>query len=113
MRNIGRWVLAGTLAVGGLGGGMAFAHGTSGEEEQGKKVTMGELPSAVQSTFQSEAKGGQVEELHSLQRNGKTVYKGEIVSNGKGTELQVSENGKILKRSASHNEAAEHQRGEE
>jgi hypothetical protein len=110
MERFGRWVLAGTLAVGGLGG-TAFGHG-KGEEHAGKKITMDQLPSAVQSTFQQEASGGQIEELRSLQKGGKTVYSGEVVQNGKGTELKVSEDGSILKRGATHNEASEKEHGE-
>ena len=107
MRNVGRWMIAGTLALGGLGGS-AFAHGKGG-----KKVTMDQLPSAVQSTFQKEAAGGQIEELRSEQRSGKTIYEGEVVSNGKGTELKVSEDGSILKRGAPHDEATEKEHGGE
>jgi len=94
--------LACVFGIGGLGG-VAFAHGH-------KKMTMEQLPTAVQSTFQREASGGKVEELRSVHRNGKLIYEGEIVSNGKGTDLQVREDGSILKRSAPHDEATE--RGE-
>ena len=107
MRNIGRWVFAGTLALGGLGG-TAFAHGKG----SAKSVTIDQLPSAVQQTFQKEASGGQIEELKRVQRGGKTIYEGEVVSNGKGTELQVSEDGSILKRSAPHDEAMEREHNE-
>jgi hypothetical protein len=112
VRNIGRWVFAGALALGGLGG-TAFAHGKGEEGQAHKKLTMDQLPSAVQSTFQKEASGGQVEELRSKQRAGKTIYEGEIVSNGKGTELQVSQDGSILKRGTPHNEATEQEHGGE
>jgi hypothetical protein len=112
MRNIGRWVFAGALALGGFGG-TAFAHGQGEEGHAHKKVTMDQLPSAVQSTFQKEAAGGQIEELRSEQRGGKTIYEGEVVQNGKGTELQVSENGSILKRGKTHDEATEREHGEE
>jgi len=95
------------LAVGGLGG-TAFAHGKGHE-----KLTMDQLPSAVQSTFQKEASGGQIEELRKEKKGGKTVYEGEVVANGKGTELRVSEDGSILKRSAPHDEATEKEHGGE
>jgi hypothetical protein len=106
MRNIQRWALAGVLTMGGLGG-VAFAHGTH------KKLTMDQLPSPVQSTFQKEAAGGQIEDLHSKTYNGKTIYEGEIVSQGKGTELKVSEDGSVLKRSAPHDEATEKEHGDQ
>lgn len=110
--RLGHWVFAGALALGGLGG-TAFAHGKAEEGHRGQKMTMEQLPSAVQSTFQKESSGGQVEELRSEKRGGKTVYQGEVVRDGKGTELQVSEDGSILKRGSSHNEATEHEHGGE
>ena len=111
MRTIGRWVFAGTLALGGLGG-TAFAHEKGEAGHAHKKMTMEQLPTAVQSTFQKEAGGGQIEELRSEKRGGKTIFEGEVVSNGKGTELQVSEDGSVLKRSAPHDEATEREHGE-
>lgn len=112
MRKAGRWVVAGALALGGLGTPV-FAHEKSEQGAAQKKVTMDELPSAVQSTFQKEAAGGQVEELRSEKRAGKTIYEGEVVQNGKGTELQVSQDGSILKRGKPHDEATEKEHGEE
>jgi hypothetical protein len=106
MRNIGRWVFAGTLAVGGLGG-IAWAHG------EHKKVTLDELPTAVQQTFQKEAAGGQVQELRAVKHAGKTMYEGEIVENGKGTELKVAQDGSIVKRGTPHDEATEQEHGGE
>jgi hypothetical protein len=103
MRRIGRWLCAGTLALGGLGG-TALAHGHG---EAGNKVTIDQLPAAARSTFEQEAKGGNIEELRSEKRGGKTIYEGEVVNNGKGTELQVSEDGTLLKRGKAHDEASE------
>jgi hypothetical protein len=112
LRNFGRWVVAGTLALGGLWAPV-FAHENGEEGHAHKKVTMDQLPSAVQSTFQQEAAGGQIEELRSEKRAGKTIYEGEVVSNGKGTELQVSQDGSILERGTPHDEATEEEHGGE
>jgi hypothetical protein len=103
MRRIGRLVFAGLLAV---GGGTALAHGG-----HGSKVTMDELPTAVQTTFQNEAAGGKIEDLRAVKKAGTTIYEGEVVQNGKGTELRVSEDGKILNRSSQHDEATEKKAG--
>jgi hypothetical protein len=111
MRNVGRWVFVGALALG--AGGPVFAHEKGEAGQAHKKVTMDQLPSAVQSTFQKEAAGGQVEELRSEKRAGKTIYEGEVVQNGKGTELQVSEDGSIVKRGKPHDEAMEREHGGE
>jgi hypothetical protein len=103
MRRIGRFIFAGLLAV---GGGTALAHG------QASKVTIDELPKAVQTAFQNEAAGGKIEGLRTEKKAGTTIYLGEVVENGKGTELKVSEDGKILKRSPKHDEATEKPGGE-
>jgi len=75
--------------------------------EQKESVTMDQLPPAVQSTFRSEAQGAQVEELSKETQNGKTVYKGEIVKNGEGYKLKVSEEGKVLHKCGPHPEKNE------
>ncbi len=106
MRHVGRWMMMGTLALGGFAG-TAFANHQKEEGHAHQKVNMSDLPSAVRSTFQKEAKGGEVEALRKETRNGKTIYEGEVVSNGKGTELEVSEDGKVLERSKPHDEATE------
>ena len=106
MRRIGRWLFAGTLALGGLGG-TALAGGHGEESQAGSKVTIDQLPDAARSTFEQEAKGGNIEELRSEKRGGKTIFSGEVVNNGKGTELQVSEDGTLLKRGRAHDEATE------
>ncbi len=107
--RISRWVLAGSLAFGGLAG--AQAHDKS-ERHVGQKVTIEELPSAVRSTFEKEGKGGKIEELYRETQNGKTLYEGEVVKGDRGTHLDVSEDGKVLTRST-HDEAAERKRGVE
>jgi hypothetical protein len=111
MQKLGRWLIVGTLALGGFAGtGLANERGEEGHAH--KKVTLDQLPAAARATFQKEAQGGEIEELRSEKRNGKTIYEGEVVTNGKGTDLQVSEDGKLLKRTAPHDEATERERGE-
>jgi hypothetical protein len=110
MNKLGRWVFAGTLALGGFTG-TALAN----EHEEGhahKKMTIEQLPAPARATFEKEAKGGNIEELRSEKRSGKTIYEGEVVSNGMGTELQVSEDGTVVKRSAAHDESKEREHGE-
>jgi hypothetical protein len=75
--------------------------------EKGEKVSMADLPAPVKATFDKQAKGGEVEEVYKDTKNGKTVYRGEIVKNGKGTDLEVSESGKILHRGKPHDESKE------
>ncbi len=113
MMRLGRWLMVGAFALGGMAG-TAAAHGKS-EEHAGKKISLQELPSSVRSTFEQEASGGQIEELRSMKSGGKLIYEGEVVQNGKGTDLKVASDGSVLSRSAPHDEATEqeHQKGAE
>jgi uncharacterized membrane protein YkoI len=107
MRNIGRWIVAGALAFAGLSGSALANHGENESGHAHQKTSLSELPSAVRATFQKEAKGGDIQELRSETRNGKTIYEGEVVNNGKGSDIQVSADGTVLGRSAPHDEATE------
>jgi uncharacterized membrane protein YkoI len=106
MRTIAMALLAGTLSLGGSGGARAD------EDEAGhhhQSVTMAELPAAVQKTLNREAKGGKIEELRKeTRKDGKVIYEAEIVKNGKGTDIDVSAEGKVLARGHTHDESSEH-----
>jgi len=108
MRKLATLLLAGALGTG--FGVRAFA----GENESGhqhQSVTMAELPAAVQTTFNREAKGGKVEELRKeTRKDGSVVYEAEIVKNGKGTDLEVSSAGKVIERGKTHDESSEHEK---
>ena len=83
-----------TLWLGAAGAGGAIAA----EPKQGPTMSTADLPAAVKSTFDKQAKGAPVQELRRESFNGLPVYSGEIVKNGKGTELWVSEQGKVVYR---------------
>ncbi|HVU50385.1 MAG TPA: hypothetical protein VHL80_06845 [Polyangia bacterium] len=101
MRKLTMGVMAIWLGTGAAG--RAFAH-----EGHGESVKLADTPSAVQTAFGTESKGGSVEEVRKeTLKDGKTVYWGEVVKNGKGTELKVSETGKVLHRGKSHDESKE------
>jgi len=93
-----------------LGAGVPAQLFADEVHERGEKVSMSDLPTPVKDTFDKQAKGGKVEELRKETKSGKTTYWGEVVKNGKGTELEVSESGKILHRGKQHEESKE--RGE-
>ena len=105
MHRFGRWIIVGTLAVGGLAGAHEHAKGQGTE-----KTSLSEVPASVRSTFEKEANGGQIEELRRDTRNGKTVFNGEVVKDGKGTDLCVGSDGKIIDKSKAHDEAGEHEK---
>jgi hypothetical protein len=98
-----------TMAIVGLGFGMAAATASANEaREHGQSVTENDLPAPVKSTFDKEAHGGQVEELRKESlKDGRTVHWGELVKNGKETELKVSDSGKVLHRGKAHAESKE------
>jgi uncharacterized membrane protein YkoI len=82
--------LAGTLALGSAA--PAFAH-------DHERITVDQLPAAVQKTIKKEASGGSIGELEKeTHKNGKVVYEVEIVKNGKSTEIEVGADGKIIER---------------
>ncbi len=104
MQRIARWLAVGALALGGVTG-TALAN----QRHAQHKTTVDQLPAAVRSTFEKEARGGTIEDLRQETRKGKTMYEGEVVHQGKGVDLEVDEDGSLLKRSAAHDEATEHE----
>jgi uncharacterized membrane protein YkoI len=112
MRKLATLLLAGLLGAG--FGVRALANENENENESGhehKSVTMAELPPAVQSTFKQEAKGGKIEELRKeTRKDGSVIYEGEIVKNGKGTDIEVNSAGKVVERGKTHDESSEHEK---
>ena len=52
-------------------------------------------------------KGGKIEELRKeTRKDGTVVYEAEIVKNGKGTDIEVSAEGKVLERGKTHDESS-------
>jgi hypothetical protein len=107
MRKLATLLLAGALGTG-LGAGALADEHEGGHEHQ--SVKMAELPAPVQTTLNREAKGGKVEELRKeTRKDGTVVYEAEIVKKGKGTDLEVSSDGKVLERGKTHDESSEHE----
>jgi hypothetical protein len=108
MRTMIMALLAGLLSLGGAGRALADeAH------HKGESVTMTDLPAAAQETLKREAKGAPIEELRKeTAKDGTVTYKAEIVENDKGTDVAIGEDGKVLKRGPTHDEKAEHGKGE-
>ena len=106
MRIMAITFLAGTLSIGGVAGALAD------EDEAGHKhqpVTMADLPAAAQKTLTREANGGQIEELRKeTRKDGTVAYEAEIVNHGKGTDIEVGSDGKVLERGKTHSESSEH-----
>ena len=98
-------VMAGALGLGGVG--RAVADEDEGSHQH-QSVTMAELPAAAQKTLKREAKGGKIEELRKeTHKDGTVAYEAEIVKKGKGTDIEVSADGKVLERGKTHDETSE------
>ena len=108
MRTLATLLLAGTLGVG-FGARALADENEKGHEHQ--SVTMADLPAPVQATFKREAKGGKIEELRKeTRKDGTVIYEGEIVKNGKGTDIEVNSAGKVVERGKTHDESGEHEK---
>lgn len=105
-----KWIVASVL---GLPMVTATAYGQEKNEENHQQtVKMEDLPAAVKTTVQREAKGQQIESIKKETEHGKTKYEVEFVSNGKGQEIEISESGKVLERQPAHEEKNENEPGE-
>lgn len=105
MNTYAKWIVSLAL-VAPLAVTPAFADPTSAEDHPQDTVQMTDLPSAVQKTVQREAKGKTIESMKKDTENGKTVYQVELVSDGKGQQIDVSETGKVINRHTPHDEGA-------
>lgn len=77
-------------------------------------ITLKQAPAAVQATLKAEAKGGKIgEEIEKLVVGGKTIkYTADITAGKKSFEVEVAENGKVLKREAAKEEKDEDKKDE-
>jgi hypothetical protein len=89
MKTLATGIMA--LWLGAAGGGAMAA-----EVWHGPNLTTADLPPAVRTTFLKQAKGARIQELRRENLNGRPVYSGEIVKNGRGANLRVSEQGKVV-----------------
>jgi uncharacterized membrane protein YkoI len=106
MHKLTTLLVAGVLGLG-LGGQALADENEGGHEHQ--SVTLAELPAPAQKTLKREAKGGKIEELRKeTRKDGSVIYEAEIVKNGKGTDIEVNADGKVVERGKAHDESSEH-----
>jgi len=65
----------------------------------GVKLPLSQAPQAVQDTITRMAQGAQIEDLERATGNGRTVYEAAFKRNGQNTELQVYDDGSLVRRS--------------
>jgi uncharacterized membrane protein YkoI len=84
-------VITGLVAIG------ALVYAGSDKDENEQKLTMTELPAAVQKTIQDNLGGGTVTETAKETKDGKTYYEAEVQkSGGEKVEIKVTEDGKLI-----------------
>ena len=66
-------------------------------EDEGKKITIDQLPAAVKEALLKQAGGAKIEDIEVETKGGTTIYEAEIVGNGVTTEVKLDATGKVLK----------------
>ncbi len=63
----------------------------------GDKVPIDQVPAPVRATIEKETKGGSITEIERETKSGKKVYEVEYVRDNKKYEVEIAEDGKVLK----------------
>jgi len=80
-----------------LAAGLSAALATAWAEEEGKEVTIDEVPAAVNATILAQANGAKIKEVEVETKHGKQVYEAEFDSNGATVKVTVDAAGVLLK----------------
>ena len=97
-------VLVGLLALGLGGCACGPRHGccmkAQKHEKEGTEVKMSvdQMPAAVQTTIQKEAQGGAIAKGEKETEDGKTTYEADATINGKPYEIKVAEDGTLIEK---------------
>lgn len=65
-------------------------------QETEKRVTMKELPAAVQATVKEQSKGAKLRGLAMETENGKTYYEAELMIKGRSKDVTIDPDGKVV-----------------
>lgn len=94
-----KWIVALALATP-LAATPVFADEGGSDQMQQQDMKLSDLPAAVRTTVNKEAKGKEVSSIKKDMKNGKTIYDVQIGSGTTGQMLQISEAGNVLSRHA-------------
>jgi hypothetical protein len=100
-----RYVLAIVMASAVMFGALAASPVLAGSG--GEKVSMEQVPAPVKATIEKEAKGAGVADVTKETKDGKMYYEAQIKQKGLDRYVQISPDGKVLKRLSSKEEAKE------
>jgi len=62
-----------------------------------EQIALKDLPEPVRKTMQEQAAGGKLSTIEKVTEGGKTFYEAKATKSGKQTEIQVADDGKLLK----------------
>ena len=87
-----------TLAIAiGLGTIGTLVYAGTVKDESKQKVTLSDMPPAVQKTIQDNLAGGKITETVKETKDGKTYYEAEVQkSGGEKVEIKVAADGKLI-----------------
>ena len=89
--------IAAIAIVVGLGAIGALVYAGSEKDENKQKVTLTDMPPAVQKTIQDNLAGGKISETVKETKEGKTYYEAEVEKpGGEKVEIKVAEDGKLI-----------------
>ena len=92
-----RRIIAAIAVIIGLGTIGALVYAGMDKEENKQKVSITDLPPAVQKTIQDNLAGGTVIETMKETKDGKTYYEAQVQkSGGEKIEIKVAEDGKLI-----------------
>src|SRR5215469_12815585 len=90
--------IMGAMAIGiGLATIGALVYAGTEKDENKQKVTLTDMPPAVQKTIQDNLAGGKITETVKETKDGKTYYEAEVQkAGGEKVEIKVAEDGKLI-----------------
>src|SRR3954447_9784173 len=110
MKRMVIWFFAASL---GLAAAPVLARDKDDKGHAHQALKFDDLPAPVQKALTQEAQGGQIQEVRKENEGGQVVYEAEVVTNGKGRDIEMSADGKVLKRGPAHDEENEKAQGHE
>ncbi len=90
------FIVAAALAATLFGTGLAAAQGQAQEEGTEKKVTMQDLPPAVQQAVKKHSFGAKLRGLTQETKDGSTFYEAELDVNGRTRDVTFDRSGKLI-----------------
>ncbi|MBI1370995.1 MAG: hypothetical protein GC162_20365 [Planctomycetes bacterium] len=86
----------------GSGGAVALAEEKDNEkdhkdkEDDGKPITIEQLPAPVKKTLLEEARGGKITEIEQETEDGKMIYSADVTIDGKPYDIEIAPDGTLL-----------------